>query len=83
MKNDALTGQAQHLPCEVVETYSRPLVREVVEVYTRPLPARLAPPAPQQEATAKRPRKKRKGLWIFLGCLLLVVVLSAAAWFWN
>ena len=55
----------RRLPGEVVETYSRPDPREVVEVYTRPLPGILR----QKAAPPPAGKKKRKGLWIFMGCL--------------
>ena len=61
------------LPNEVVETYRRQDPREVVEVYTRPLPGLKEEPAP--------PRKRsRRGLWIFLACFGLALILAGAAW---
>ena len=85
MREETRTGREGRLPGEVVEIYTRPLLaEEVVEIYSRPLPARLVPPAPCQEAAAVvPPRKRRKGLWIFLACLLVLIALSAAAWFWH
>ena len=61
----------RRLPGEIVETYSRPDPREVVEVYTRPLPG-----VRQQKAALPAGKKKRKGLWIFVGCLAVAVALS-------
>ena len=68
----------RRLPGEVVETYSRPDPREVVEVYTRPLPG-----IPQKKAAPPAGKKKRKGLWIFMGCLAVAVALSVAAFAWR
>ena len=68
----------RHLPGEVVETYSRPDPREVVEVYTRPLPG-----IPRQKAAPPAGKKKRKGLWIFMGCLAVAVALSVTAFAWR
>ena len=63
--------RASRLPGEVVETYARRDSREVVEEYRRPLPGQAeAPPPP--------PRKRsRKGLWIFLALLGVLLALSA------
>ena len=69
----------RRLPGEVVETYSRPDPREVVEVYTRPLPG-----IPRQKAAPPPAgKKKRKGLWIFMGCLAVAVALSVTAFAWR
>ena len=68
----------RRLPGEVVETYSRPDPREVVEVYTRPLPGIL-----RQKAAPPAGKKKRKGLWIFMGCLAVAVALSVTAFAWR
>ena len=68
----------RRLPGEVVETYSRPDPREVVEVYTRPLPG-----IRRQKAAPPAGKKKRKGLWIFVGCLAVAVALSVAAFAWR
>ena len=67
----------RRLPGEVVETYCRPDPREVVEVYTRPLPGVYLPK--RQESPLPAKRKKRKGLWIFMGCLCVALVLAVAA----
>ena len=69
--------RAERLPGEVVETYCRPDPREVVEVYTRPLPGVYLPK--RQESPLPAKRKKRKGLWIFMGCLCVALVLAVAA----
>lgn len=68
----------RRLPGEVVETYSRPDPREVVEVYTRPLPG-----IPRQKAASPAGKKKRKGLWISMGCLAVAVALSVTAFAWR
>ena len=65
------------LPGEVVETYRQPDPREVVEVYTCPLPGVYLPK--RQESPLPAKRKKRKGLWIFMGCLCVALVLAVAA----
>ncbi|MDY5612232.1 S1C family serine protease [Dysosmobacter sp.] len=57
---------------EIVEVYRRPDPREVVEVYSRPLPGS------EQPAPAPVKRKSRKGLWIFLACLAVIVLLAVA-----
>ena len=66
-------------PREVVETYRHPEPEQVVEVYTRPLPRSMAPKAPSPSAKLKK--KRRKGVLIFLACVLAVVLLAAAARF--
>ena len=58
---------------ELVEVYRQPGPREVVEVDSRPLPG-TEPPGPKSPAK----RKSRKGLWIFLACLAVVVLLAVA-----
>lgn len=72
-------------PEEVVEIYRQGCMGEVVEAYTRPLPPGMMPPGSleQLRAEAERPRRSRRGLWIFLGCCGLVAVLTAAAVFWS
>lgn len=64
-------------PEEVVEIYRQGCMGEVVEAYTRPLPPGMMPPPPPE-----RPRRSRRGLWIFLGCCGLVAVLTAVAVLW-
>jgi len=61
-------------PREVVLEYRQPDYREVVERYSCPLPKRRqvqgkAPAVPQKK------KRRRAGLWIFLGCLAALVVL--------
>lgn len=61
-------------PREVVLEYHQPDYREVVEQYSCPLPKRrrvkAVPPAP-----VRQKKKRRTGLWIFLGLLAAMVVL--------
>ena len=65
-----------HLPGEVVEIYRQPVPGEVVERYSRPLPGRGAPP--------ERPRKhRRRGLWIFLIGLAVVLGIAAGVLMWS
>ncbi|HJB31759.1 MAG TPA: trypsin-like peptidase domain-containing protein [Candidatus Oscillibacter excrementavium] len=65
-----------HLPGEVVEIYRQPVPGEVVERYSRPLPGRSTPPA--------QPRKKsRRGLWIFLIGLAVVLGIAAGVLVWS
>lgn len=66
------------LPGEVVETYSQPDYREVVLTYSRPMPGQRQ--APQPIVARKR---KRTGLWIFLGLLAAAVVMAGGAWALN
>lgn len=79
--NNERTSEQQ--PQEVVEVYRQPEPQEVVEVYSRPLPwlesAQTAQPARPAPAEPFRPRRKRLGLWIFLGCFALTVVLAVLA----
>lgn len=65
-----------HLPGEVVEVYRQPVPGEVVGRYSRPLPGQSAPP--------ERPRKKsRRGLWIFLIGLAVVLGIAAGVLVWS
>ena len=70
-------GRADRLPNEVVETYRRPrpdrVPGERVFTYRHPRPA--APAEPERDRPPARPRRRR-GLWIFLACLAVVVVLA-------
>ena len=61
---------------EIVEVYRQPEPREVVEVYSRPLPG-IESPGPEPSAK----RKSRKGLWIFLACLAVIVLLAVVGRF--
>jgi len=78
MDEHELTGR---LPGEVVEVYRQREFREVVEVYARPLPGVAAPKKETPVETLPPPKRSKKGLWIFLGCLSLIAVLSVAGWF--
>ena len=67
-------------PREVVETYRQPEPKEVVETYSRPLPwlpqkkpAVILPPI---QPSRRERRKRRRGLWIGLGCFALLTVLG-------
>ena len=78
------TGREENtLPAEVVETYRQPRWNEVVETYARPLPRRMAPQTPREETQRPYRQKGRKGLWIFLACLLVIVAVAGGAWLWN
>ena len=68
-------------PQEVVDWYVPPQGTEVVDYYVHPQPlpesVRPAPPTPPK-------KKKRTGLWIFLGIMgLAAVILVAAALLWH
>ena len=74
MDEQNLNTAAERLPGEVVEIYRRG-PKEVVETYSRPLPGFGAEPP-------KPPRKRRKtGLWVFLGCLAAAALLALGAWY--
>ncbi len=83
MEEEKMTVGEKRLPAEVVETYRQPQWNEVVETYVRPLPGRMAPPAPEPAEKAPVRRNRRKGLWIFLACLLVIAAAAGAAWLWN
>ena len=58
---------------EVVEVYRRPEPQEVVEVYSRPMPGgkqKAEPAAPRKQ------RRHRRGLWIFLICVAVLVAVA-------
>lgn len=65
-------------PREIVECYCRPEHREVVETYSRPLPAGMTEHAASPAPPPVR-KKKKTGLWIFLGCFAALALLAAAA----
>ena len=83
MEEEKMTVGEKRLPAEVVETYRQPQWNEVVETYACPLPRRMAPPAPEPAEKAPVRRNRRKGLWIFLACLLVIAAAVGAAWLWN
>ena len=83
MEEEKMTVGEKRLPAEVVETYRQPQWNEVVETYARPLPRRMAPPAPEPAEKAPVRRNRRKGLWIFLACLLVIAAAAGAAWLWT
>ena len=67
----------ERFPGEVVEIYRQPEYREVVEVYSAPLPERMKRQQPTQSTVNETPRRRSKtGLWIFLACLLVAVILA-------
>ena len=72
-------------PREVVETYRRPqpdrVPGERVLTYRRPrtVKDRLALEIASDPPRAAR-RRRRRGLWIFLGCLAAVVALAGVSW---
>ena len=77
MRDEQQPAQEGRLPDEVVEVYRQPVPGEVVERYTRPLPGWKEPPP-------ERPRKRRRrGLWIFLICLAVVLGIAAGVLVWN
>lgn len=77
---DEQLSREERFPGEVVETYRQPEGREVVETYTRPLPGRMAPPPPPRRPDRK---KRKRGLWVFLGLFLALALLAAGAWIWQ
>ena len=83
MEEEKMMVGEKRLPAEVVETYRQPQWNEVVETYARPLPGRMAPPVPEPAEKAPVRRNRRKGLWIFLACLLVIAAAAGAAWLWN
>lgn len=66
------------VPGEVVEYYQHQDGKEVVEYYVqdRPLPGQ------KKSAPAVR-RGSRRGLWVFLLCLLVLTGVSAGIWLWS
>lgn len=78
MEERSETSREERIPGEVVEIYRQPDIREVVEMYIRPLPG-VPSTAKAAEASAKPKGRKRLGLWIFLTCVAVVVVLAVGA----
>ena len=68
-------------PREIVEVYRHPPAREIVETYSRPLPESVLEREEEEYRLWKR-RRNRRNFVVFLLCLLAVVSLAAAAWFW-
>ena len=66
-------------PREVVQWYVRPEGREVVDYYVqpRPMPAGAAPPPPPPG------KRSRKGLWIFLIAMGVLMLAVAAGVIWS
>lgn len=77
MEDKRIPQMTERLPGEIVETYQRGNSREVVETYVRPMPGVARRTAVLPRA---RQRNRKKGLFIFLGCLLLAVLLTLGAW---
>ena len=69
-------------PREVVEVYRHTGPREVVETYSRPLPPSMRPAdeGVQWEALRRR-KRRRRGLAVFLLCLVVAAITAALAWF--
>lgn len=78
MEERSETSREERIPGEVVEIYRQPDIREVVEMYIRPLPG-VASTGKAAEAPAKPQKRKRLGLWIFLACVAVAVVLAVGA----
>lgn len=78
MEECSETSREERIPGEVVEIYRQPDIREVVEMYIRPLPG-VPSTAKAAKASAKPKGRKRLGLWIFLACVAVVVVLAVGA----
>ena len=68
-------------PQEVVSWYVRPEGQEVVDCYVqpRPLPSGAAPQTPREPE-----KRSRKGLWIFLIAMgvLMLAVAAGVIWLW-
>ena len=77
MEEQNLRDRAETLPGEVVEYYYQPEAREVVETYVRPLPGRSTKPV------HVRRKRKKTGLWIFLGCFILTLGIAGGAYALN
>jgi len=71
--------QEDRFPGEVVEVYRQPEYREVVETYCAPLPAGMKRQH-RPEIKIKQRRQSKTGLWIFLGCLMVAVILAVFAY---
>lgn len=74
MEDKIISAQEGQLPGEVVETYRRRYAKEVVETYVRTMPG-VTP-----TASVLPQKRSRRGLWIFLGCVLLIILLTAGVW---
>lgn len=68
--------QYKRLPDEVVEVYE-PKRREVVEVYVHPVPL------PRQQRPETRKKRKKTGLYIFLVCLTVLLLLAGLSWWFT
>ena len=75
MENTTNPVREDSLPGEIVETYCPPDYREVVLTYSRPLPGQHRRAVPAQVK-----KRRRTGLWVFLGLLAAAAVTAGAAW---
>ena len=76
---DEQLNREERLPGEVVEVYRQSDRREVVETYSRPLPGRR----PSEPRTPVKRKHRKRGLWIFLACFVVLAALSAGVWLWS
>ena len=74
MEEEEAVGRRGPSLGEIVEVYRQPCAREVGGAVQPPLPGRPAPPG--------SPPAARTGLWIFPGCLAVVLGVAAGSWIW-
>lgn len=80
MEQHEQNQQEAYLPHEVVEIYRQPGPREIVLTYTRSLPDAWTETTPAMPPVRRR---GRRGLWIFLACFAVVVLLTAVSSLWQ
>lgn len=78
MEKQLENGREGRLPGEIVEIYRQPDPCEVVETYVRPLPS-SHPHAVWQGYAGGKKKRSRTGLWIFLGCLGALLLMAGLA----